>query len=100
MDSLSGMSVFVAVTETRSFATAAERLGVSASAVGKSIARLEDRLNVRLLTRTTRRMDLTDAGAIFLEHSRRILAEVAAVELELRRSTPRNGTVPLPAPEE
>lgn len=83
MDSLSSLSVFVQVAETRSFVMAGRILGVSASAVGKNIARLESRLGVRLFHRSTRSIALTSEGALFLERSRRILAEVEAAELEM-----------------
>lgn len=83
MDSLNSLVVFVQVAETRSFVAAGRALGVSASAIGKSIARLEDRLGVRLFHRSTRSMTLTAEGALFVERGRRILAELAAAEQEL-----------------
>ncbi|WP_262054497.1 LysR family transcriptional regulator, partial [Burkholderia thailandensis] len=86
MDSLSGFVVFVQVAETRSFVAAARALGVSASAVGKRIARLEARLNVRLFHRSTRSIALTAEGARFLERCRRVLAEIEEAEQELSRS--------------
>ncbi|WP_295463096.1 LysR family transcriptional regulator [uncultured Pseudomonas sp.] len=91
MDSLNGFMVFVQVAETRSFVAAGRLLGVSASAVGKSVARLEDKLGVRLFHRSTRSITLTAEGALFLERSRRILAEIEAAELELSQvsATPR-----------
>lgn len=91
LDSLNGFVVFVQVAETRSFVAAGRLLGVSASAIGKSVARLEDRLGVRLFHRSTRSITLTAEGALFLERSRRILAEVEAAERELTEAsaTPR-----------
>ena len=91
MDSLNGLMVFVQVAETRSFVAAGRLLGVSASAVGKSIVRLEERLCVCLFHRSTRSITLTVEGILFLERSRRILAEVEAAELELSqaRALPR-----------
>lgn len=83
MDSLSGISIFVQVAETRSFTEAAKLLDVSSSAVGKSIARMEERLGVRLFHRSTRSITLTAEGALFLERCRRILGEVEAAQLEL-----------------
>lgn len=74
MDSLNGFVVFVQVAETRSFVAAGRVLGVSASAVGKSVARLEEKLGVRLFHRSTRSITLTAEGTLFLERSRRILA--------------------------
>ncbi|WP_145594217.1 LysR family transcriptional regulator [Yersinia aleksiciae] len=89
MDSLSSLTVFVQVAETRSFVMAGRLLGVSASAVGKSIARLEARLGVRLFHRSTRSITLTSEGTLFLERSRRILAEVESAELEMSQLTDR-----------
>jgi DNA-binding transcriptional LysR family regulator len=66
---------------------AARDLGISASAAGKAIARLEGRLGVRLFHRSTRSMTLTAEGASFLDHCRRILAEVDAAETMLIQST-------------
>lgn len=83
MESLNGMAFFVQAAETRSFSEAARILGVSASAVGKSVSRLEERLGVRLLHRSTRSITVTAEGALFLERCRRILCEVEAAELEL-----------------
>ncbi|MFJ2487234.1 LysR family transcriptional regulator [Pseudomonas sp. NPDC087639] len=83
MDSLGSISVFVQVAETRSFTEAGRLQGVSSSAVGKSIARMEARLGVRLFHRTTRSVTLTSEGALFLERCRKILAEVEAAEFEL-----------------
>jgi len=83
MDSLNGIAMFVAVADTRSFTKAASQFGVSASAVGKSIARMEERLAVRLFHRSTRSITLTTEGLLFLERCRRILGEVAAAEAEL-----------------
>ena len=83
MDSLGGITMFVAVAETRSFTKAANQFGVSSSAVGKSIARMEERLAVRLFHRSTRSITLTAEGALFLQRCRRILGEVEAAEAEL-----------------
>src|SRR6218665_559710 len=87
MDSLNGFVVFVQVAETRSFVAAGRLLGVSASAVGKSVARLEEKLGARLFRRSTRSVTLTAEGTLFLERSRRILAEIEAAELELSQAT-------------
>src|SRR5690349_1198579 len=83
MDSLSGMTIFVQVAETRSFAIAGRHLGISASAVSKAVGRLEEKLGVRLFQRSTRSVSLTAEGALFLDRCRRILAEVTAAENEL-----------------
>lgn len=87
MDSLNGFVVFVQVAETRSFVAAGRLLGVSASAIGKSVARLEEKLGVRLFHRSTRSVTLTAEGTLFLERCRRILAEIEAAELELSQTS-------------
>ncbi|MXF45317.1 LysR family transcriptional regulator [Raoultella sp. Lac2] len=87
MDNLNGFVVFVRVAETRSFVAASRLLGVSASAIGKSVARLEEKLGVRLFHRSTRSITLTAEGTLFLERSRRILAEIEAAEMELSQAT-------------
>ena len=76
MDRFYLMSVFVAVAEAESFAKAGRHLGMSPPAVTRAISALEDRLGVRLLTRTTRMVRLTEAGARYLDDSRRIMAEM------------------------
>jgi DNA-binding transcriptional LysR family regulator len=83
MDPLGNIAFFVQAAETRSFSEAGRRLGVSSSAVGKSVARLEARLGVRLLHRSTRSITLTAEGGLFLERCRRILGELEAAEMEL-----------------
>src|ERR1700684_2391608 len=60
---LSGMSVLAAVVETGSFTRAGEVLGLSASGVSRAVSRLEQRMGVRLLDRTTRALHLTGEGA-------------------------------------
>jgi DNA-binding transcriptional LysR family regulator len=70
-----GIDEFTAVAEQASFSAAARRLGLSTSAVSREIARLEDRLQTRLLHRTTRRVELTDAGRDFLARCRRLIDE-------------------------
>nr|WP_249115888.1 LysR family transcriptional regulator [Azoarcus sp. L1K30] len=70
------MTVFVAVAEEESFAAAARRLRMSPPAVTRAVACLEGRLGVRLLTRTTRLVRVTEAGGRYLEDARRILLEV------------------------
>lgn len=91
MESLGSLDVFVRVSESRSFTAAGQQLGISASAVSKTIARLEERLSVRLFHRSTRTVNLTPEGALFLERCRRILSEVKEAEAELlqTRGTPQ-----------
>ncbi|WP_025127458.1 LysR family transcriptional regulator [Pseudomonas sp. PH1b] len=100
MDNLNGLQVFVCVVQSGSLVAAGARLGLSASAVGKSLARLEQRLGVRLLNRSTRRISLTDEGALFYERGQRIVEQVQEAETELARisDTPRGRLrVSLPA---
>lgn len=82
-DTLKDIPVFVASVEAGSFAQAAVRLHLSRSAVGKSIARLEERLGVRLFHRTTRSQRLTDNGALFYERCLRALEEIRGAESQL-----------------
>jgi DNA-binding transcriptional LysR family regulator len=91
MDSLGSLNAFVKAAEARNFTVAGRQLGVSSSAVGKAVARMEERLGVRLLHRSTRSITLTAEGALFLERCRRIFAEIEAAELELSqtREAPR-----------
>jgi DNA-binding transcriptional LysR family regulator len=63
------LPVFLAVARSQSFAAAARQTGVPLSTVSRSVARLEERLGVRLLTRTTRRVSLTHEGALLLERT-------------------------------
>src|SRR5450631_1424264 len=80
MDRIDAMQAFVAVADLHGFAPAARKLGLSASAVTRLIAALEDRLGARLLQRTTRSVTLTDVGTRYLERARRILADVEEAE--------------------
>lgn len=82
-DPLSGIHAFVEAVQAGSFALAAQRLRLTRSAVGKSIARLEERLGVRLFLRTTRSQSLTEAGRTYYEHCVRALAELEAGALAL-----------------
>jgi DNA-binding transcriptional LysR family regulator len=90
MDSLGSLNVFVRAAEARNFTVAGRQLGVSSSAIGKAVARMEARLGVRLFHRSTRSITLTAEGALFLERCRRIFSEIEAAELELSqtRETP------------
>lgn len=81
---LKGLDVFVCVADAGSFSAAAERLHLTASAVGKSIARLEERLGRRLFHRTTRRMSLTEAGVAFHRTCITVLANLEDAEVSLR----------------
>jgi DNA-binding transcriptional LysR family regulator len=82
-EQLNGIATFVQAVESGSFALAAHRMRVTRSAVGKSIARLEHSLGVRLFHRTTRRLNLTEDGQAFYERCVRALAEIDAAEAAL-----------------
>lgn len=77
---LKGLETFVAVADAGSFTAAAERLNLTNSAVGKAIGRLEDRLKKQLFERTTRRLEMTDAGASFYKVCVRVLDELEEAE--------------------
>jgi DNA-binding transcriptional LysR family regulator len=77
---LDEMAVFVQVVEEGGFSAAAHALRLTPSAVSKQVARLEDRLGVRLMDRTTRHWRLTEEGEGFLERARRILADLEEAE--------------------
>lgn len=73
MDRLQSLEVFVAVAEAESFAGGARKTGLSAPSATRGVNALEDRLGVRLFTRTTRRVRLTDVGQAYLQDARHIL---------------------------
>ena len=85
------MAIFERVAERGSFAGAAEDVSLSPSAVAKLITRLEQRLGVRLINRTTRRLALTAEGEIYLDRVREILGAIEAAESEIAsaRASPR-----------
>ncbi|WP_437339298.1 LysR family transcriptional regulator [Sorangium sp. So ce394] len=84
MDTLTSIEFFVTTVQAGSFAAGAKRLGVTASAVSRRIARLEDELGVQLLARTTRSLRLTEDGAAFLDRGARIVEEYRAATETLK----------------
>ncbi|MCB4767663.1 LysR family transcriptional regulator [Ancylobacter sp. Lp-2] len=99
MDKLDGISIFVQVNDSGNYVAAARVLGISASAVGKAIVRLEERIGVRLLHRNNRSIGLTPEGGVFLAHCRNIMAEMAAAEASLSRAHARpSGKLRVSAP--
>ncbi|MEN5247749.1 LysR family transcriptional regulator [Brucella pseudintermedia] len=86
MDKLGALGIFVQAAEGGSFVAASQRLGLSSSAVGKAIARLEQEMGVRLFHRSTRSMTLTEEGSFFLDTCRRILSELDVAQAQLSRS--------------
>lgn len=99
MDRLQAMTTFVAVVDSGGFASAARKLSLSPPVVTRAVAELEERLGLRLLTRTTRVVRVTDAGARFAEDCRRILADIEEAETVATgtHAAPR-GTLTLTAP--
>ena len=87
---LPALITFDAVIATGSFSAAAERLGQTPSGVSRTISRMEAKLGMTLMVRTTRRLDLTEEGAWLLERARKVLAELADTETQLasRRAQP------------
>jgi DNA-binding transcriptional LysR family regulator len=79
---LAGVTILAAVVDSGSFARAAITLGMSDSGVGRAIARLEDRVGVRLLDRTTRSMTLTDEGRLFYEQVAPCLTDIEEAATE------------------
>jgi DNA-binding transcriptional LysR family regulator len=86
MDQLSEMRVFVRAIERGTFASAAGDLGLTPSAVSKLIARLEARLGVRLVNRTTRKLSLTAEGETYFHSGRRLIDAIDSLEHEVAAS--------------
>jgi DNA-binding transcriptional LysR family regulator len=80
MDRATEMEILVVAIDRGSFTAAADRLGLTPSAVSKAVSRLEDRLGVRLIERTTRRIALTAEGRTFYDASHRILGDISDAE--------------------
>jgi DNA-binding transcriptional LysR family regulator len=80
MDRLQAMTTFATVAETGGFSAAARKLDVSPSVVSRIVTELEEHLGVRLLTRTTRIVRLTETGTAYFENCRRILGEIDEAE--------------------
>lgn len=83
MDHLTDIAVFVKVVESGSFTKTADELELSRAVISKYLSRLEERLGVRLLNRTTRRLSLTEAGAALYEGSRDALTKIEDAELAI-----------------
>lgn len=79
-DRLNGMRVFAQVVEAKSFSAAADKLGMSKSLASRHVSALERSLSVKLLNRSTRKLSLTEAGAVFYEHCARIVQEAELAE--------------------
>lgn len=90
LESLSGLEAFVAAVRTGSFTQAAERLGLTKSAVGKGVTRLETRLGVKLLHRSTRQLKLTFEGELYFRACAKALDDIAEAEAQI---SPVNGAI-------
>ena len=99
MNVLESMTLLIEAVDGGSLSAAGRSLGMAPSTVARGIGALEDDLGVRLLNRTTRNLSLTEAGRLFLERSRRILAEVEEAKISVTRleADPR-GTLKLNVP--
>ncbi len=84
MDRFQAMTTFIRVVDTGSFSAAARQMNVGQPAVSKIVAQLEERLGVRLLTRTTRGLSPTEAGQRFYDHACRSLVEADEADLAAR----------------
>lgn len=91
LESLNGLIAFASAVQAGSFSAAGRQLGLSASAVGKSVERLELRLGARLLNRTTRSLALTDEGKVLYHYANNVINDLREAERELgmREHTPR-----------
>lgn len=98
MDRLDAVTIFVAVAEQGSFAAAARKLLRTPSAVTRAVAELEARLSARLLNRTTRSVALTEAGQLYLERARGLLAANAEFEGAAPRDGQPSGVLNISAP--
>lgn len=87
---LDEMQVFVAVVDSGSITAAADSLGQTVSAISRALARLEEKLEVTLLRRTTRRLELTEEGQVFLAQVCKIInaVEDAEEQMQVRRNQP------------
>ncbi len=97
-DRLQELQVFVRAAESGSFSRAARELSLSQPSVSRIIGELEARLGVKLLLRTTRRITVTDAGALFLDRAREILSQVEDAEDAARGLDSLRGTIRLAIP--
>lgn len=80
MDTLTSLRVFCEIAELKSFTAAANRLGLSPAMASKHVMHLESRVGSRLLNRTSRRVSLTEPGALYLAQARRMLDDLDEVE--------------------
>ena len=101
MDKLKKMAVFARVVELGSFAAAAADLNVTPAIVGRHVADLESLLDLRLINRTTRSMEVTEAGLRYYQGSKSMLEQIAALEQEVSdpQGAQLSGVIRISAPE-
>jgi DNA-binding transcriptional LysR family regulator len=85
MEQFSALRLFISVVDTGSFSAAGELLGISTSVVSRGIAALEAELGIRLLKRSTRRVELTEAGSLYLTRVRSLLTELEETNRSLKQ---------------
>ncbi|MCG9696402.1 LysR family transcriptional regulator [Shewanella sp. Isolate11] len=99
MDKLDTMRAFTAVVQEGAFAKAAEKLGISPQLVSKYVSQLEEQLKVRLLNRTTRRVNVTEAGLAYFERCQQVLIDIEEMDNALTDlSDNASGTLKISAP--
>ncbi len=99
MEQFSALRLFVSVVDTGSFSAAAKLLGISISVVSRQIAALEAELGIQLLKRSTRRIELTEAGSLYLSRVRSLLTELEDTNRSLRQpNIPAAGRFRIAAP--
>ncbi|WP_111978001.1 LysR family transcriptional regulator [Algibacillus agarilyticus] len=94
-----GINEFVAVAEANSFTQASQKLALSTAQVSRQVSALEQRLNVKLFYRTTRKVSLTQEGQVFYQHCRSVLDGLSAAEQAITQlQTSPKGKIQLSAP--
>jgi DNA-binding transcriptional LysR family regulator len=97
-DRLQQLAIFVRTVETGSFSKVAREFGLSQPSVSRTVAALEERLGVKLLTRTTRQLSMTDAGETLLSRAREALAGIEEAENAARGADRLSGTLRVSMP--
>ncbi len=99
MEQFSALRLFISVVDAGSFSAAAELLDISTSVVSRGIAALEAELGIRLLKRSTRRVEVTEAGSLYLTRVRSLLSELEETNRSLKQpNTPAGGRFRIAAP--
>lgn len=99
MDILTGMRTYAAVVAAGSFTKAGEHLGISTALASKYVGQLEEHLGVRLLNRTTRRLNMTEVGSAYYQRCRQLLDEIGELEAAVRQQQEvPQGRLVVPAP--